>query len=154
LTFLPSIARRLAFREALLLARTARGTFLSLGLAALLFTVTLLAGLGVQRAVESSGAELLGGDIEIRSVHRPVDEQAYLSLEGVTASARMTSLRSMIEVEDQRRLVQVTAVDGAWPIRGDVVAEPANAFEVMGREGGVLLEPGLMERLTSHPVMR
>ncbi|HBQ22886.1 MAG TPA: hypothetical protein DD656_04030 [Alphaproteobacteria bacterium] len=111
--FLPLIARRLALREAKLLARTARGTFLSLALAALLFSVTLLSGLGVQRAVESSGAELLGGDVEIRSVHRPVDEASYVALDGVMASARMTSLRSMMEVADNRRLVQVTAVDGA-----------------------------------------
>ena len=151
LIFLPLIARRLALREAKLLAHTARGTFLSLALAALLFSVTLLSGLGVQRAVESSGAELLGGDVEIRSVHRPVDEASYVALDGVMASARMTSLRSMMEVADNRRLVQVTAVDGAWPLKGEVVAEPANAFETMVGKGGVLLEPGLMKRFGLTP---
>jgi hypothetical protein len=90
------------------LFKTARGTFISLVISAMFFTLTLLAGLGVQRAIETSGADLLGGDVEVRMVHRSVPEEQFSSIDGVSGTARMTSLRSMVEVGSDRRLVQVT----------------------------------------------
>lgn len=128
-----------------MLARTAKGTFVSLMLASSLFVLTLLGGLGFQRALERSGADLLGGDVEIRTVHRPVAAQRYARIEGVQEIARMTSLRSMLQVGDQYRLVQITAVEESWPLRGQLVTEPLLNAKKLGPKD-VLVEPSLARR--------
>ncbi|MDN2568430.1 ABC transporter permease [Aquibium sp. A9E412] len=90
--------------------------------------------------VESQGRELLGGDIRFELVHREIgdDERAFLEGYGtVAASAKMRSMARLADGSDQT-LVEVKAVDAAYPLYGTLVTEPALAPEALfGPRDGV-----------------
>ena len=96
---------------------------------------------------------LLGGDISIQTVHQPIDDGArdYLAANG--ALSETSTMRSMVRrVDGERRsLVELKAVDDAYPLYGQLDVSPAQLTPaLLGHDGaawGALVDPNLLTRL-------
>ena len=120
---------------------------LALGVAAITAVGTLRAG--VDAGLAADGARILGGDVEIASPYRPLGEapRAWLAARGARVSEVVT-LRAMAVAESgQRMLVEVKAVDGAYPLYGALELQPPVALAA----GDILLDPFIAERLGVAP---
>ena len=148
-----------AFRFAL---RDLRGSLkrFRVFLACLTLGVAAIAGVGslsqaLLTGLFAQGQAILGGDADFRLIHRPIgaDAKAYLAQAGEVSD--MISLRSMATDPrtDDRTLVQLKGVDGAYPLYGTVEIKKggeddiALALAKAGAEWGALIEPTLAVRL-------
>lgn len=148
-----SIALKLAFRELrgglsgfyIFLACIALGT----GAIAAVNSVSR----GITDAIASQGQTLLAGDIRFELNNRLATDQERAFLEGLGQVAISTGLRSMARLPDgsQQTLVEVKAVDNAYPLYGTVETEPkAPLATLLANENasfGALAAPLLLERL-------
>lgn len=107
----------------------------------------------ITSGLESEGQALLGGDLRFELVQREASEaeRDYLSSLGQLAvSAGMRSMARLPDGSDQA-LVEVKAVDSAYPLYGELVTDPAldrdALFGTRGTEYGAAAAPLLMERL-------
>lgn len=98
---------------------------------------------------------LLGGDADVRLTHRPASaaEDAWLTANASRLS-RVVEMRAMARPEadpGRRALVELKAVDGAYPLVGQVMLEPALPLaEALAPRGGIygaVAEPALLTRL-------
>ena len=126
----------------------------------LVMGVGAIAGIGVVSqsvlaGLNAEGAKLLGGDVSLRLHSRPFteDERAGI-LETATASSRVITMRAMarpVDDRDRRRLVELKAVDGAYPLYGDMALAPARPLQPLlaERDGvfGAVADPNLYQRL-------
>lgn len=130
------------------------------------FLLCLLLGVGAIAAVgsisgamlgglESNGRALLGGDVEISLIHRPAapEQQRWLA-ENSTRFSRAADMRAMaraVTAERNRRLVELKAVDSAYPLHGEVVTDTpfSDSLPLGEMEGrwGALVDPSLLSRL-------
>ena len=122
---------------------------LALGVAAIAavgsFAAAVVAGL------EGDARQLLGGDVELRTIHQPIAEPARAYIESAGRVSEVRELRAMARVGDQRTLVELKAIDGAYPLVGVFQAEPPGALAglLAPRDGrpGALIDPTLLPRL-------
>lgn len=125
---------------------------LALGIAALAAVGTISADLltGLQRDARN----LLGGEVDLRLFNRDLttEERAWLlaNSQAFSATAEMRAMASDPETRD-RRLVELKAVDKAYPLYGDLQLEPPQSTEsgLELRDGawGALAAPELFRRL-------
>jgi putative ABC transport system permease protein len=125
-------------------------------LACLVLGVGAIAAVGLVRAaitqgLTDQGAVLLGGDAQVEFTYRfaTPEERAYMD-RVATGVAEVVDFRSMAvagpEGAEERGLTQVKAVDGAWPLLGDAVLEPAMPVsQALAGDGG--LPGGVMDRV-------
>jgi len=108
--------------------------------------------------LSEQGRTLLGGDVEVHLVHRPtgVAEHAFLASRGRLSTT--TSMRAMAYAlkngrHEQRQLVEIKAVDNAYPLIGKLRIEPniANALVCNDRVCGAVVEQSLLDRLGLRP---
>jgi putative ABC transport system permease protein len=106
--------------------------------------------------IESQGQTLLGGDIAIRTLYRPVDADQRSALDGYGKVSASVDLRGMARTPDGDRstLVEAKAVDPSYPLVGAVrFAPPAEATPLADvlalKDGvwGVAVEPAVLDRL-------
>jgi putative ABC transport system permease protein len=151
--YLVSYAFRLARRE---LRGGIRG--LRVFLACLVLGVTAIAGIGslagaVVAGIKADARDLLGGDAEARLTLRAADhdERAFLSESGQVSE--IATMRAMARTPggDRRSLIELKAVDPAYPLYGTVVLSPVQdlAAALERREGrfGALVDPTILDRL-------
>ena len=144
---------RLARRE---LRGRIRG--LRIFLACLVLGVTAIAGIGslaasVVAGIKADARDLLGGDAEARLVYRPVDaaEGAFLAQSGRLSV--IATMRAMARTQggDRRSLIELKAVDQAYPLYGAVTLAPAqslgDALERRGGNFGAAVDPAILDRL-------
>ena len=113
--------------------------------------VTAVASIGslsasFDEALARQGRLLVGGDLSFERVHRRAgdEERAALDNEGqVTESA---SLRAMARIQGGKSaLIEVKAVDSAYPLYGDVViSEPKDASIPWRKPGVIVAEQSLL----------
>ncbi|HYD32754.1 MAG TPA: FtsX-like permease family protein [Azospirillaceae bacterium] len=125
---------------------------LILGVAAIA-TVQSVAG-GLLGALESDGRAILGGDVALRTIYRPVepDQLAYLRerSERLSTTAEM---RAMVRAlpGDRSTLVELKAVDDLYPLHGAVTLRDGGDFRtaIAQRDGrwGVVVEDTVLDRL-------
>jgi putative ABC transport system permease protein len=152
----PSLA--LAFRYARRELRTGLKGF-RIFLACLALGVAAIAGVGsvssaMLDGIKSNARELLGGDVDIRKIYKPVteEERAYLDANSEAVS-EVVSMRSMARTTDgeQSALVELKAVDRPYPLVGAMITDPnAPLQEILAeRDGrfGAVVEPALGQRL-------
>jgi putative ABC transport system permease protein len=147
------LAWRLAQREL-------RGGLKGFGilLACLCLGVAVIAGVGslgasINAGLNGDARALLGGDIEFSLAQRPVSapESAFLAAQG--ALSRATRLRAMAIAENgaSRSLIELKAVDSAYPLYGGVKLDPPLplAAAIAQHEGawGAIVAPTLLDRL-------
>src|SRR5215813_11586542 len=149
----PFYAFRLARRE---LRGGIRGLRVFLGCLAL--GVTAIAAIGsvaacVTGAIKADARDLLGGDAEARLAYRQAAaaEREYLSRSGTLSE--IATMRAMARTEngDRRSLIELKAVDAAYPLYGAVVLLPAQALTnaLARRDGsyGAAVDPAILGRL-------
>ncbi|WP_075291698.1 ABC transporter permease [Pararhizobium arenae] len=147
------LAFRLALRE---MRGGLRGFYIFLACIAL--GTAAIAGVNslsqsITNSIASQGRDLLAGDIrfELNNREANTDERAFIdSLGEVSASA---GLRSMARLPDgsNQALVELKAVDGAYPLYGSVESEPkaplADMLATMDDRHNALVAPLLLDRL-------
>jgi putative ABC transport system permease protein len=127
-------------------------------LACLALGTAVIAGVGSLSATVSAGLKadaraMLGGDVELHLVHRPAtpEQLAYLGDNGTVAA--VAAMRAMARTEDgdARSLIELKAVDGAYPLYGEVTLEPpqplAAALALRDGRWGAVAGQGLLDRL-------
>jgi putative ABC transport system permease protein len=148
-----SVAMRLARRE---LRGGLKG--FRVFLACLALGVAAIAGVGslasaIEEGLRADGQVLLGGDVDIRLTHVPAtDEQEAWMRANADRVSHVVQLRAMAIRADggERRLVELKAVDDAYPLYGEVdLSEGAALSDMARRDGawGMLAAPQLAERL-------
>ncbi|MBW8446002.1 MAG: ABC transporter permease [Arenimonas sp.] len=104
-------------------------------------------------SIASEGRTLLAGDVRFELNNREASGEEIGFLEGLGDISVSTVLRSMARLPDgsDQSLVEVKAVDGAYPLYGTFVAEPARPLSelVAASDGrfGAVAAPLLLERL-------
>lgn len=120
---------------------------LALGVAAITAVGTLRAG--IEAGIRSDGARILGGDIEVASQNGPLPQevQEWMAARGARLS-RVTAMRAMAVAPDgERTLVELKAVDEAYPLFGELVLDPPGPLV----RGEVVVERVVADRLGLRP---
>src|SRR5215472_13394071 len=150
---------RLALRE---LRGGLRGFYvfiacIALGVAAIAAVGSFASGLA--EGVAREGRVILGGDVAFSLIQRETStaEHAFLASRGELSTAATT--RAMARTADGRTaLVELKAVDNAYPLYGTVVTEPpANLSASLERRDGAfgaVADPALLMRLDLRPGAR
>lgn len=138
---------------------------LALGVAAIAAIGTLREG--IERGLTQDGARILGGDIDVLGGAQPLPAELrdWLRARGAALSD-MTTLRSMLVAENgERMLVELKAVDAAWPLVGTATlaqavapaAAPASGTNAVAavlaeRDGrfGMAVEEAVLSRLRTE----
>lgn len=107
---------------------------------------------GLRAGLATQGAVLLGGDASASFTYRFATEGELAQLAGVAQTVSVVAdFRSMIVVNDERGLTQVKAVDGAYPLYGQVVLDPPMPLDLAlaGKDGvaGIVMDDLLIDRL-------
>jgi putative ABC transport system permease protein len=147
---------RLAWRLAL---RDLRGGLrgMRVVLACLALGVAAIAAVGslresVDRGLADNGRRLLGGDISIETGAQlpPETLQAWIHARGGRIS-QVALLRSLLVAPGgDRILVELKAVDNAYPLIGNVGIDPPGTKLAAALAGGVVADPLVLERLGLH----
>lgn len=126
------------------------GVFLS----CLFLGVFAISGIGSFTAAAKSGlladaSALLGGDLEIRRMHRPLSDQQRSFIEAHGEISEVIEMRTMAgnARKDQRALVELKAVDELYPLYGQLQIEPAQTVAQAIGQRGALVETALLQRL-------
>jgi putative ABC transport system permease protein len=104
------------------------------------------------------GRTILGGDLAFSLAHREAspEERAFLQKGGEISLA--ATMRAMARSRDQAALVELKAVDDAYPLYGKAVLEPAGDLKgaLAPREGvfGAVADEALFARLALAPGAR
>jgi putative ABC transport system permease protein len=147
----------LAFRLA---RREMRGGLRGFGifLACLTLGVAAIAGVGslsaaVEAGLKGDARSVLGGDVEFHLVNRPASEAQRAALERGGALSEVAQMRAMARRADgaQRSLIELKAVDGAYPLYGTVGLAPPQdlAAALAFRDGswGAVVDAAILPRL-------
>jgi len=158
-TLSSSLPLRLALRE----LRAGLGGFyvfiacIALGVLAIAAVGSLSASL--ENGLAREGRTILGGDLSFLLSHREVSapERAFLEQQGQVSVA--ATMRAMARTNDERTaLVELKAVDAAYPLFGAVALQPALALSAaLARTGnvfGAAADPALLARLDLAPGAR
>jgi putative ABC transport system permease protein len=107
----------------------------------------------ITSAIAGQGQEILAGDIRFELDNREATAEELQFLQSFGDLAISTSLRSMARVPDgsEQGLVEIKAVDNAYPLYGTFKAEPDHPLEeLLEQEGeafGAVAAPLLLDRL-------
>src|ERR1700722_2869497 len=152
---------RLAFRFA---RRDLRGgvTGLTTVLLCLALGVGVIAAVGSLRAavdagLAADGRRILGGDIDIDGGNAPLPDtlRTWLRAHGATISDVMMMRSLRVAPSGERTLIELKAVDPAWPLVGQAATAPpqtiANALAERDGHYGLLADPLVLDRLGLKP---
>jgi len=122
--------------------------------------VATIAGVGslsgsLKAGLEADGAELLGGDVDLRLLHRPAspEHRTYLqgSAEGYSEIIKMRAMARPVDQRDKRAMVELKAVDQAYPLIGTLKTSSLEPLDNLLRQQngawGVVVDPNLLARL-------
>lgn len=111
----------------------------------------------VEAGIEGDAQPLLGGDIQARLASRPVNAEEYDALDRTGDVSALVQMRSMARVEDSagevtgRSLVELKAVDRAYPLYGSIDLQPAiplaEALAEKDGHWGAAVDAGVLTRL-------
>jgi putative ABC transport system permease protein len=128
---------------------------LALGVAAIAAVGTLREG--VQRGLAADGSRILGGDVAILggSQKLPDSLRAWLHARGARTSDVVTMRTMLVAPSGDRQLVELKAVDRAWPLLGEAALSPpapvGTALAEAGGRFGLAAEPIVLDRLGLKP---
>jgi len=105
--------------------------------------------------LEADGAKLLGGDIDLRLLHRQAsaEQKAYLKANSQAYSEviKMRAMARPVDQRDKRAMVELKAVDQAYPLIGDLTTKPQRPLTDLLRKQnglfGVVVDGNLLARL-------
>ncbi len=129
--------------------------------ACLVLGVAAIAGVGslsdaFLKGLSEEGRSLLGGDMEVRLVHREAGQAEYAFLKSQGRVSEAAFLRAMAYaikngVEDERQLVELKSVDGLYPLYGKIALTPkaplVDVLRCHAQNCGAAAEQTLLDRL-------
>lgn len=125
---------------------------LALGVAAIAAVGTL--STGVLDSLRDDGRRILGGDLDLRLVHRAAEPQQLQWLSQRAEISLATDMRAMARAADadsRRILVELRGIDDLYPLYGSVGLFPEQNLDdaIAKRNGlwGAAAEPALLRRL-------
>jgi len=144
-----SLVLRLARRE---LRGGVRG--LGIVLACLALGVAAIAAVGslregIERGLARDGARILGGDLSVQGGAQPLPDalREWLRARGAKLSDVVTMRSMLVAPSGERLLVELKAVDTAWPLLGTATLDPPGPLPA----DGLVAEPLVLERLGVQP---
>ena len=101
------------------------------------------------QALARQGRLLIGGDLAFELIHRQANAEERAALDALGQVSESASFRAMARAAaGKTALVEVKAVDDAYPLYGEVsVLEPAMPAPLWRSPGVVLVERALLDRL-------
>ena len=111
----------------------------------------------VNAGIAERGREILAADIRFERDNEPLAGAALNYIEALGPMSQSVTLRSMTRLPDgsDQSLAEVKAVDGAYPLYGAVISDPAMTVDTaLGEKDGrygALIAPLLAERLKLAP---
>lgn len=124
-------------------------TCLALGTGTIAIIGSLTAA--IERGLDEQGQPLLGGDLEFALIHRETtpEEQAFITTKGQVS--KVATVRAMAVAGENATLIEAKAVDGNYPLYGEVKLEGgmtlAEALATKDGVSGAAADPLLMGRL-------
>src|SRR5262245_9709274 len=127
-------------------------------LACLMLGVAVIAAVGsitaaVRAGIATDARQILGGDVELRVLYQPVtpEQRAFLDASGAVSASREMRAMTRPAAGDARALVELKAVDGAYPLYGTIDLAPASpladALAERGGRWGAAADANLLDRL-------
>ncbi|MGB1399384.1 MAG: ABC transporter permease, partial [Candidatus Puniceispirillaceae bacterium] len=127
-------------------------------LAALMLGVAAIGAVGsvaeaMRAGIDDNARSLLGGDFELSSLHIPPEQQVLGLTENIAARSDIVQMRAMLgrQATDsqpaRRKLVELKAVDSAYPLVGDITLEPAISLDEALADNGAVAAPALLAAL-------
>ncbi len=125
-------------------------------LGALLLGVAAIGTVGsvaesVRSGINDNARTLLGGDLEISSLHTPPDNEIIETAAAFGKVSKVIQLRAMLQVGDRRKLVELKAVDEHWPLSGTAEFEPAISLAATLDGNGMAADGALLRSLGLNP---
>jgi putative ABC transport system permease protein len=123
---------------------------IALGVGALVAVLSVAATL--DRSLGREARALLGGDVELRSAS-PLDPEADAPVQDLARrGATVTRVRELVGMARNPArggtlLVEMKAVDAAYPLYGRLDTTPARPLDALLASGGVVVEEALLTRL-------
>ncbi|MGB0234164.1 MAG: ABC transporter permease [Candidatus Puniceispirillaceae bacterium] len=127
-------------------------------LAALMLGVAAIGAVGsvaeaMRAGIDDNARSLLGGDFELSSLHIPPEQRVLGLTENIAARSDIVQMRAMLgrQATDsqpaRRKLVELKAVDSAYPLVGDITLEPAISLDEALADNGAVAAPALLAAL-------
>jgi putative ABC transport system permease protein len=127
-------------------------------LACLMLGVTVIAAVGsisasVRTGIAKNAREILGGDIELRLLYQPAsaEQRNYFAANAVVSDSREMRAMARPGDGDQRTLVELKAIDAAYPLYGKVDLDPQmtleDALRIQDGVWGAVADANLLARL-------
>ena len=133
-----SVARFRVFLGALLLGVAAIGTVGSVAEA-------------MRDGIAGNARLLLGGDVELRSLYMPTPDDLIDTAAQYGTLSRTMTMRAMLQVDGERRLVALKAVDAAWPMVGSAALAGGGDLAPAIAPGKIVIDPKLARGLDLAP---
>lgn len=142
-----ALAGRLAWRE---LRHGFRHFFVFV--TCLMLGVAIIGSVGsfgaiVENALQGQAKSLLGGDFEVELRGTPAPQAARALLEETGEVSHIATLRTMLYHQQESLLVEVKAVDDAYPLIGELQLQEAISRENALAGQGVIVDPILLSQL-------
>ena len=124
---------------------------LALGVAAIAAVGSMSAA--IEAGLEKDARALLGGDVELQRPYRPAGPEELAGFADGARISEVVSMRSMVRpaAGGRRSLIELKAVDGAYPLFGTARLEPAGGLaDALAHDGegwGAVAEASLLKRL-------
>ena len=129
-------------------------------LACLILGVMGIAGVGsvtsdIERGLASEGRSILGGDATLTFSYRFANEDERAWMEAAGDVSEIVEMRSMLRYAEDRALVELKGVDGAYPLYGEIGLEGSDSLDealaFIGGRHGIVTSPVVAERLRLVP---
>jgi len=104
----------------------------------------------VERGIDSEAKSLLGSDLRVSSRKEITIEEVDRLAKMASRVSREISFPSMMRFlpDEGVRLMQVRGIEGDYPFYGKVETRPTEAWERLQTEGGVLVEPAILDQFS------
>jgi putative ABC transport system permease protein len=101
----------------------------------------------ISAGLQRDGRSLLGGDIDLRLSSREITDTQRSFIESKSTLSHISELRAMANSSQDRRLIELKAVDDLYPLVGSMDLSPKIDLKTALENHGALVEKGLLERL-------
>lgn len=103
----------------------------------------------LQNGLQQQGETILGGDITLARTHARATAEERATIAALGKVSETASMRAMARLPDgtDQALVELKAVDRAYPLVEEVEIEGAGDFAEAMQAGGLVADPVLLERL-------
>jgi len=124
---------------------------LTLGTAAIAVVGSLRAG--VESGLATEGRRILGGDIEVEGGGQPLPDalRDWLRQHGAQMSDVVHMRSMLVAASGERQLVELKAVDAAYPLIGAVAIVPDQPIVAALANNGLIADPLVLDRLGLKP---